>query len=112
MREWTAQEVRLRIERYLVEEGARLRTELLGTLVVDDDHLTVLVRYFGDGQGRGGARRLVGQVQSVGFDLAELYEEAGATTIERAVDEVLHGAVHFLDMREAGIDSSGIRHWD
>ena len=112
MREWTAQEVRLRTEQYLLAEGASLQTELLGTLVVDDDHLSVLVRYIGDGQDRDGVRRLVGQVQSVGFDLAELHEQAGATTVDRGFDEVLHGAVHFLDMREAGSDSSGIRHWE
>ena len=89
MREWTAQEVRLRVERYLLEEGAGLRVELLGTRV-DDIHLTVLVRYTGDGQDRSRTRRLVGQVQSVGFDLSELHEQAGATTVDCAVDEVLH----------------------
>ncbi len=104
MRDWTAQDVRLRIEAYLVAPGRRSDVELLGTLVTDKDHLTVLVRSFCVGT--------YGHVQSVAFDLNELYAEAGATTVDRAFDEVLHGAVHFLDMREVGIDISGIRHWD
>ena len=69
------------------------------------NHLTVLVRYTGPPPLRS-------HVQSVRFDVAELHEQAGATTVDRVFDEVLHGAVHFLDVREAGIDSSGIRHWD
>ena len=103
MRDWTAQDVRLRMEAYLVAEGRPTDVELLGTLVPDDGHLTVLVRSL--------HVRTYGQVQSVAFDLDELYAEAAATTVDRALDEVLHGAVHFLDMREVGLDVSGIRHW-
>ena len=104
MRDWTAQDLRLSVEQSLLGGGARLDTELLGTLVTDEDHLTVLVRYTGPHPvGR--------QVQSVHFDLTELYEEAAASTLGVARDEVLHGALHFLDLHELGVDDDGIRHW-
>ncbi|MGY1812865.1 hypothetical protein [Blastococcus sp. SYSU D00820] len=103
MRTWTAHDVRLRLERYLLGEGQLLDVELLGTLVPGDSRLTVLVRSRYTGT--------EGHLQSVTFDLDELYEQVAATTLDRMVDEVLVGAVNFLDTDEIGIDASGIRHW-
>jgi hypothetical protein len=103
MRNWTAEELRLHVEVYLLSAGDRLGVELLGTRLPDENHLTVLVR--------SKLRGTEGQVQSVNFDLNVFHDEGGATTIEHAVDETLHGAVNFLDMHEIGVDQSGIRHW-
>ena len=102
MRDWSAQDLRTRLEQYLLAEGRHLPVELLGTLVPDDDHLTVLVR--------SSLRGTAGDLQSVAFDLNSLIDDAGATTVARALDEVLHGAVNFLDMHQVGVDASGVRH--
>ena len=55
----------------------------------DEDHLTVLVRY-------AGSHPVGRHVQSVHFDLTELREQAGVTTLDVTRDEVLHGAIHVL----------------
>jgi demethylmenaquinone methyltransferase/2-methoxy-6-polyprenyl-1,4-benzoquinol methylase len=102
-REWTAQEVRQRIESYLLTEGRRLDVELIGTLVPDDDHLTVVVRSF--------MRGTVGQLQSVRFDLQYIHQRAPAESLDDVFQEVLHGAVNFLDVHDVGVDEWGTRHW-
>src|SRR3712207_8325563 len=66
-RDWTVHDLRLHVERYLLTEGTRLDTELLGTLVTDEDHLTVLVRY-------AGSHPVGHHVQSVHFDLSRSEE--------------------------------------
>ncbi len=103
MREWSAHDVRLRIESELLPLRHR-DVEILGTLVPDDAHLTVLVR----SRRRGSD----GEVQSLTFDLDYLYESFDPRTLEVISDEVSNATLNFPSMNEVGVDSSGIRHWD
>ncbi|WP_448638252.1 hypothetical protein [Geodermatophilus sp. URMC 63] len=95
-RPWTAQEVRARLEEYLLTEGPRLDVELLGTLVSDENHLTVLVRSLD--------KPITGDLQSINFDLDYLYREVPATTLDSAFNEVLHGSLHYFDIHGIGVD--------
>ena len=97
VRHFTAEDVRRRVES-LFRELPPGATELLGTLVPDDDHLAVLVRWREDRS-----------LHRVDFDLGELYDEVD--TVEQMVDEVLHGAVHLPSMFRVRCDESGITHW-
>ena len=106
MREWSAEDVRHGIETYLLSDGSRLSLEVLGTLVPDEDHLIVVVRFFDHGED------IRDQVQSMNFDLQYLYEAVPATTLDQAFGEVLSGVLHFpSEMHEVEVDASGIRHW-
>lgn len=98
-RQFTAEDVRQRIEATFRASPPDL-TELLGTLVPDADHLSVLVRWRQDRS-----------LHRIDFDLAELYEQAEADTVERMVDEVLHGSVHLPTMFRVGCDDSKITIW-
>jgi hypothetical protein len=99
IRQFTAEDVRQRIESSF-RAMPPAATELLGTLVADDDHLAVLVRWREDRS-----------LHRVDFDLAELYDQVDADTVEQMVDEVLHGSIHLPTMFRVRCDESGITHW-
>jgi len=97
---WSASEARADLENAFAELGESPRTELLGTLLVDETTLWVVVRC-----------RSTGSLHRIRNDLAELRQEAGATTLSRVRDELVFRSTNLEDLTPGGTDSSGLNAW-
>jgi hypothetical protein len=95
-----AGEVRTALEAVFAGLDPAVGVELLGTIVLDHRRLVVVVR-----------DTSTGQLNRTYHDVEDVWVQAGVTSLDRLVDEVLHGAVHYQDLSLRDTDRWGVREW-